>query len=60
MNLQKQVPGTFTDNSGKVRTLTGGRGCLSIRQWHQYPSILPGELYSDEAMPESESKFDTL
>lgn len=56
----EDVRGTFTDKSGTVRTLTGGRGCLSIRQWHQYPSILPRELYSDEAMPESESKFDTL
>ena len=31
---------------------------MSVRQWHQYPNILPRELYSDEEL--SGEKFDTL
>lgn len=42
------VEGEFVSNDGNIRHLTGGRGTMSIRQWHQYPSILPRELYSDE------------
>lgn len=53
-----EVEGTFTHKDGTVRKLTGGRGCMSVRQWHAYPNILPRELYSDEA-PTGE-KFDTL
>ncbi|MBR1576169.1 MAG: hypothetical protein IJ654_06955 [Bacteroidales bacterium] len=34
-------------------------GCMSIRQWHQYPNILPRELYTDE-LQEGGVKFDTL
>ena len=52
------VEGTFTFNDGTVKTLTGGRGVLSVRQWHAYPNILPRELYSDEIR--SGEKFDTL
>lgn len=52
------VEGSFTDMNGKVRSLTGGRGTMSIRQWHPYPSILPRELYSDEII--SGEKFTTL
>ncbi|MCJ2188807.1 hypothetical protein [Novosphingobium beihaiensis] len=52
------VEGTFTFNDGTVKNLTGGRGALSVRQWHAYPNILPRELYSDEAM--TGEKFDTL
>ena len=53
-----KVEGTFTDNNGNVRTLTGGRGTMSVRQWHAYPNILPRELYSDEVL--SGEKFETL
>lgn len=53
-----KVEGTFTDTNGKTRQLTGGRGCMSIRQWHAYPHILPRELYSDEV--KKGEKFDTL
>ena len=53
-----RVEGTFTDNNGNVRTLTGGRGTMSVRQWHAYPNILPRELYSDEVL--SGEKFETL
>lgn len=53
-----KVEGSFTQNDGTVRTLTGGRGSMSVRQWHAYPNILPRELYSDEE-PSGE-KFDTL
>lgn len=53
-----QVEGTFTDNNNNVRRLTGGRGTMSIRQWHAYPNILPRELYSDEE--KTGEKFDTL
>ena len=50
--------GTFTAKDGTVRRLTGGRGALSIRQWHAYPNILPRELYSDEQL--TGEKFATL
>lgn len=52
------VEGKFTNKDGSIRTLTGGRGSMSIRQWHQYPNMLPRELYSDEKL--SGEKFDTL
>lgn len=56
-----QVDGTFTGKDGMIRHLTGGRGTMSIRQWHAYPRILPRELYMDNAGPaECISKFDTL
>lgn len=54
-----EVTGTFTATDGTVRQLTGGRGVMSIRQWHQYPTILPRELYIDE-QPEGGVKFETL
>ena len=50
------VPLTYND--GTVRELTGGRGSLSVRQWHAYPNILPRELYSDEQL--TGEKFQTL
>ncbi len=53
-----RVEGTFTDNGGAVRTLTGGRGTMSVRQWHAYPNILPRELQRDEER--SGEKFETL
>lgn len=53
-----KVEGTFTGKDGAVRKLTGGRGTMSIRQWHAYPNILPQELYSDEV--KTGEKFDTL
>lgn len=52
------VEGRFTGSDGSVRRLTGGRGVLSVRQWHAYPNILPRELYSDEVR--TGEKFDTL
>ena len=52
------VEGTFTFNDGTVKALTGGRGVMSVRQWHAYPNILPRELYSDEA--KIGERFDTL
>lgn len=52
------VEGKFVNKDGSVRILTGGRGAMSIRQWHQYPNILPRELYSDEVL--TGEKFDTL
>ena len=52
------VEGSFTYQDGTVKNLTGGRGVLSIRQWHAYPNILPRELYSDEA--KTGEKFETL
>lgn len=56
-----RVEGTFTGRDGTVRTLTGGRGAMSVRQWHAYPRILPQELFTDEVQTVScESKFDTL
>lgn len=53
-----KVEGTFAYKDGKVKTLTGGRGTMSVRQWHAYPNVLPRELYSDEV--KSGEKFDTL
>ncbi len=52
------VTGKFTNNDGTVRILSGGRGSMSVRQWHAYPNILPRELYSDEV--KSGEKFETL
>ena len=52
------VEGKFIFNDGTEKNLTGGKGALSIRQWHAYPNILPHELYSDEQ--KSGKKFDTL
>lgn len=52
------VEGKFTFNDGTVKTLTGGRGVISVRQWHAYPNILPRELYSDEVL--TGEKFETL
>ena len=55
------VEGKFTQHDGSIRTLTGGRGVISIRQWHAYPNILPRELYEDTEEPDKcENKFDTL
>lgn len=55
------VEGTFTGSDGSVRHLTGGRGTMSIREWHAYPNILPRELYMDAAeTSECSSKFETL
>lgn len=55
------VEGKFTDRDGNVRILTGGRGVLSIRQWHAYPRVLPRELYIDEVQEiDCINKFDTL
>lgn len=51
------VEGRFVYKDGTIRTLTGGRGSMSIRQWHAYPNILPRELYSDEE--KTGEKFDT-
>lgn len=53
-----RVDGSFTAKDGTVRTLTGGRGTMSVRQWHAYPNILPRELYSDEVL--TGEKFTTL
>ena len=56
-----RVEGGFTQKDGKVRVLAGGRGTMSVRQWHAYPSILPRELYLDSAGEVScDTKFDTL
>lgn len=52
------VEGRFVYHDGTVKELTGGRGVLSIRQWHAYPNILPRELYSDEC--KTGEKFETL
>lgn len=54
------VEGTFTYSDGRVRELTGGRGTMSVRQWHAYPQILPMELFSDMTLDADETKFDTL
>lgn len=54
----EEVTGRFEYNDGTVRELTGGRGSLSVRQWHAYPNILPRELYSDEQL--TGEKFQTL
>lgn len=53
-----KVEGSFTSRDGSVRHLTGGKGALSVRQWHAYPNILPRELFSDELF--SGEKFATL
>lgn len=53
-----QVDGKFTYNSGTVKKLTGGRGTISVRQWHAYPNILPRELYGDEK--QNGERFETL
>ena len=56
-----RVTGTFTQSDGPGLVLTGGRGTMSIRQWHAYPHILPCELYVDaEEKGECQNKFDTL
>jgi hypothetical protein len=52
------VEGRFTYSNGTEKELTGGRGTISIRQWHAYPNILPRELYSDET--QEGEKFETL
>lgn len=52
------VEGSFTSDDGSVRILHGGRGTMSVRQWHAYPNILPRELYCDEQL--SGEKFATL
>lgn len=52
------VEGKFTYNDGTVKTLTGGRGAMSVRQWHQYPNMLPRELYCDDEL--TGEKFETL
>ncbi len=56
----EDVKGRFTYNDGTVRELTGGRGSLSVRQWHAYPNILPRELYIDEQSAGIGEKFQTL
>ena len=53
-----EVTGRFRNSDGTVRELTGGRGSMSIRQWHAYPNILPRELFSDEV--KTGEKFATL
>ncbi len=53
-----RVDGSFTLHDGARTPLSGGRGSLSIRQWHAYPSILPRELYSDAVL--TGEKFETL
>lgn len=53
-----KVEGTFKYRDGNVKTLTGGRGTMSVRQWHAYPNVLPRELYSDEVR--TGEKFETL
>lgn len=52
--------GTFTNKNGNVKVLTGDNSTISIRQWHTYPNILPGELYSGEAVHATDAKFATL
>ena len=52
------VEGKFTYNDGTVKTLTDGRGSMSVRQWHQYPNMLPRELYCDDEL--TGEKFETL
>lgn len=56
------VQGSFTDRKGSVRRLTGGRGVMSIRQWHEYPRFMPRELYVDDNQVSSRcgNKFETL
>lgn len=56
-----KVTGSFTSKDGNVRALTGGRGTMSIREWHPYPNILPAELYFDsEGEAACDNKFATL
>lgn len=58
-----KVDGIFISNDATKSELTGGRGAMSVRQWHQYPNILPRELYNDETQEMSDKtgqKFDTL
>lgn len=56
-----RVEGRFINRDGSIRALTGGRGTMSIRQWHAYPNILPRELYGDaEPRTGCDNKFDTL
>ena len=54
------VEGSFTYNDGRDKKLSGGYGYMSVRQWHQYPNILPRELYAETEHEASQSKFDTL
>jgi len=54
------VEGSFTYKDGKTINLTGGNGELSIRQWHEYPRVLPRELYVDEEQKNIADKFSTL
>lgn len=57
-----EVKGRFSCNDGSVRQLTGGRGVMSVRQWHAYPDIMPRELagLSDNKDVQCKNKFDTL
>ena len=57
-NLTFPLDNIFRNNDGTVRILSGGRGSMSVRQWHAYPNILPRELYSDEV--KSGEKCETL
>lgn len=50
--------GCFIRKDGSVRKLTDGRGTISVRQWHEYPRILPRELYLDEE--KYGERFETL
>lgn len=36
-----KIEGKLTYKDGRVMNLTNGNGELSIRQWHEYPRILP-------------------
>lgn len=56
--IYDKVEGQFVAHDGTIRKLSGGRGTMSIRQWHAYPKILPRELYTDEER--IGEKFDTL
>ena len=53
-----RVEGEWLHADGTRQTLHNGRGTMSIRQWHAYPSVLPRELYSDEKL--TGEKFETL
>ncbi|MGN0521259.1 MAG: hypothetical protein ACI4IQ_01330 [Eubacterium sp.] len=53
-----EINGRFVYKDGRVKKLTGGMGDMSIRQWHQYPNMLPRELYCDDEL--TGEKFDTL
>lgn len=52
--LYDTVEGTFTFPDGRIKELTNGHGTMSIRQWQQYPQILPPELFSDKQLTSSE------